>query len=277
MRSAKPILAACTMLAALTMQPAVATAGPNFYNDAQAAFGRGDIPGGLVAIGKVDPDDDDAAALQAMWADFVDDWTLKGAALSRLDEPRRAQVEHALRSVATAATTPPNPFPSIQGPRTAIVVLGMGLLPDGSIRPEHAARLQAAWVQAVAAPFSPIVVTGGMPQNGVTEAEAMRRWLTDRLIPAQRIHVENRSGSTVENAIYSADLLKGIGADSAVVVTSANHIRRATADFSIAGIAVIGAMSTVDGIVPQLMPVAKPLQRGMYADATRVLGLPARR
>ena len=38
------------------------------------------------------------------------------------------------------------------------------MLPDGALRPELVHRLNAAWVQAIAAPFSRVVVTGGNPQ-----------------------------------------------------------------------------------------------------------------
>lgn len=138
-------------------------------------------------------------------------------------------------------------------------------------------RLQAAFVQALAAPASPIIVTGGNPVNGITEAAAMQGWLQRNGIPAGRIHAEHRAGSTVQNALFSTELIRFIGASSAVVVTSANHIRRATVDFNVAGIPVIGAMSTVNQILPQLLPVSKVEQRGMYIDATRVFGLAAER
>src|SRR5690242_17592489 len=68
-----------------------------------------------------------------------------------------AGVIEQLRSVGD----PLPPLPAPHGPTTAIVVLGYGLLPDGGMRPELVARLQAALVQAVVSPASPIIVTGG--------------------------------------------------------------------------------------------------------------------
>ena len=115
-----------------------------------------------------------------------------------------ARTNDVLHAVTAAAATLPNPLPALVGPQTGIVVLGYGLLPDGALRPELENRLTAAWMQAIAAPFSPVIVTGGNPQNGISEAEAMRRWLTARGLPGDRIHVEDRAGSTVQNALFSA-------------------------------------------------------------------------
>lgn len=277
------VLYALLTVTIMSTSAAIATAATpsQLYNDAQANFARGDAALGLGRISElinVSPGDLDALALQAIWADYAGDTGRRIDALNRLGAANpgmRAGVDNLLRSIAIAAFTPPNPFPSIQGPQTAIVVLGYGLLPGGVLRPELVSRLQAALVQAIVAPMSPIIVTGGNPVNGITEAAAMKAWFERSGIPASRIHAEHRAGSTVENALFSTQLIKSVGATSAVVVTSANHIRRATVDFNVAGIPVIGAMSTLNQLLPQLLPVNKTQQRNMYVDATRVFGLPA--
>ncbi|MFX5922296.1 YdcF family protein, partial [Acinetobacter baumannii] len=79
-----------------------------------------------------------------------------------------------------------------RGPDTAIVVLGYGLLPDGAMRPELVERLRAGYAQALLAPASPIIVTGGNPRNGTTEAAAMADWLVARGIPPARVHRDDR-------------------------------------------------------------------------------------
>lgn len=280
------VLCAFLTVAIVTTSAATAAAATpsQLYNDAQVNFVRGDATGGLGKISdllNVSPGDVDALALQAIWADYAGDFGRKVDALNRLGAANpgmRAGVDNLLRSIATAAFTPPNPFPSFQGPQTAIVVLGYGLLPGGVLRPELVHRLQAAFVQAITAPMSPIIVTGGNPVNGITEAAAMQAWFQRSGIPANRIHAEHRAGSTVQNALFSTKLIRSIGANSAVVVTSANHIRRATVDFNVAGIPVVGAMSTVNQLLPELLPLLnKTQQRSMYVDATRVFGLPAAR
>lgn len=130
-----------------------------------------------------------------------------------------------------------------RGPGTAVVVLGYGLLPDGSMRPELIARLHAGFAQALLAPASPIIVTGGNPRNGVTEAEAMAAWLIGHGIPAQRVHVESEADDTLGNATESARVMREIGSRDAVVVTSADHMDRAVGDFVDAGVAVVATVT----------------------------------
>ncbi|MEV0338105.1 YdcF family protein [Nocardia sp. NPDC050713] len=150
----------------------------------------------------------------------------------------------------SAAASPPLPrfasaLPALgfRGPGTAIVVLGYGLLPDGEMRPELLARLHAGFVQALLAPASPVIVTGGNPRNGVTEARAMADWLIARGIPAERVIVESDAASTVQNAEHSARIMRDIGARDAVVVTSADHIDRALGDFLGAGVDVVATVT----------------------------------
>ncbi|MCX5044411.1 YdcF family protein [Aldersonia sp. NBC_00410] len=272
------LLAAVLALGLGLAGPTTAAAAPpnQLYNEAQGAFSRGD-PG--LALGRINellaanPGDTDAQALRAMYADYTGDLISRFDALNR-SGPRRGQVDYALGAIAASSFTPPNPFPAILGPQTAIVVLGYGLLPDGTMRPELVNRLRSAAVQALIAPGSPVIVTGGNPQNGITEAAAMQGWLIANGVPANRVHAEHRAGSTVGNALNSVPLARSLGANSVALVTSANHIRRATVDFNVAGLGVVGAMSTTDELLGQLPPVGKRDQLGMYVDASRVMGLP---
>nr|WP_232541384.1 YdcF family protein [Nocardia bovistercoris] len=276
------IAASCAAVALSGVAATPASAGPEtdaLYNSAQRNFTDGDDAAGradLRALIGADPADAEALSLQAIWSHFAGDIPALVDAMARLnavDPGMAAGTNHVIDAVGAAAGTLPNPLPALIGPQTGIVVLGYGLLPDGALRPELVNRLTAAWIQAVAAPFSPVVVTGGNPQNGITEAEAMRAWLVGHGLPPNRIHLETRAGSTVGNALYTTRLLRDIGATSAVVVTSPNHIRRAVADFIVAGTAVVGAMTSMDQLVSQLPPPSRPNQRGIYLDATRTFQL----
>ncbi|MFD3594173.1 ElyC/SanA/YdcF family protein [Nocardia sp. NPDC058640] len=283
----KQLAAAVVTAAALTgttVGPAIAESNVTaLYNSAQQHFTDGDDVAGradLRALIAADPHDAEALALHAIWSHYAGDQAAVGDALGRLgaiDPAKAAGTNHVLHAVTAAASTLPNPLPALVGPQTGIVVLGYGLLPDGALRPELENRLTAAWLQAVAAPFSPVVVTGGNPQNGISEAEAMRRWLVARGLPGDRIHVEDRAGSTVQNALFSTRLLRDLGVHSAVVVTSPNHIRRAVADFIVAGTHVVGAMTSLEQLVSQLPPPARSAQRGIYLDATRTFELDSSR
>ncbi|NLU84545.1 YdcF family protein [Rhodococcus sp. HNM0569] len=128
---------------------------------------------------------------------------------------------------------------------THIVVLGAGLFDDGSMRPVLHNRLQAAKLLAQRYPFTPIIVSGGVPKNGITEAGAMHSWLVANGIPDIRITEENTSRSTIENAKNSNAILASRGATGAVVVTSPDHLQRAMIDFRSA----FGGRIPVAGVV----------------------------
>ena len=75
-----------------------------------------------------------------------------------------------------------------------------------------------------------IVVSGGRgPQEEVTEASAMERYLMDKGISKQRIVKEERATSTYENFKFSREILDKHfkGAYTCVFVTSDFHLYRA--------------------------------------------------
>ncbi|MEU1981343.1 YdcF family protein [Nocardia sp. NPDC019395] len=149
-----------------------------------------------------------------------------------------------------------SPLVRVHGPGTAIVILGYGLLPDGSMRPELVDRLRAGYVQALVAPQSPVIVTGGNPRNGITEAAAMADWLIGHGLPAYRVHQEPAAADTVQNAQRSAPLIHSLGARDVVVVTSENHIGRAAASFAAAGVPVTATLTP--GQIPGFVTVFGP-------------------
>ncbi|NLU62775.1 YdcF family protein [Rhodococcus sp. HNM0563] len=128
---------------------------------------------------------------------------------------------------------------------THLVVLGAGLTEDGKIRPVLAQRLEAALRAAERYPESPVVVTGGVPRNGITEAGAMKEWLVSRGVPPERIIEESESTSTVENARFTNDVLLERRATGAVLVTNRDHLERAMINFRQA----VDARIPVAGIV----------------------------
>ncbi|MET4610335.1 uncharacterized SAM-binding protein YcdF (DUF218 family) [Rhodococcus sp. PvR044] len=128
---------------------------------------------------------------------------------------------------------------------TNIVALGAGLFPNGTMRPVLESRMQATLQVAHRYPLSPIIVSGGVPQNEITESRAMRDWLIGHGIPAFRITEEYTSRSTVENARNTNAILAQRGATSAVVVTSPDHLQRAMVDFRVA----VGGRIPIAGVV----------------------------
>jgi uncharacterized SAM-binding protein YcdF (DUF218 family) len=131
--------------------------------------------------------------------------------------------------------------------KPAIVILGYGLTPDGAMRPLLYTRVLTGLAVAQFFPQSPIIVTGGNARNGRTEAAAMRNTLMMLGFPANRIIVEDRANSTVQNAQFSVPLAKKAGATGIILVTSSTHQGRADGNFADAGGNVLATVSFPDG------------------------------
>lgn len=91
-----------------------------------------------------------------------------------------------------------------------VIVLGYALKPDGEMRPELIGRLETALECARQYPDAYILCTGGPTASGcpeATEAERMGDWLVQNGLERDRLFIENRSLTTVQNAQYSAEIL----------------------------------------------------------------------
>lgn len=109
----------------------------------------------------------------------------------------------------------------------AVVVLGCRVRGE-TPSPMLARRLDAALETLSENPDALCVVCGGKGSGeNISEAEAMRRYLTERGIPDERILAEDRSTNTRENITFAAELLKERGIDRVVIVTSEFHQYRA--------------------------------------------------
>ena len=131
--------------------------------------------------------------------------------------------------------------------KPAIVILGYGLNPDGTMRAILRRRVMTGLTVAQSFPQSPIIVTGGNPQNGNTEAGQMRKMLLLLGFPDNRIIVEDKANSTVQNAQFSVPLAKEAGTSGIILVTSTTHQGRADGDFADAGGNILATVSYPDG------------------------------
>ncbi len=125
-------------------------------------------------------------------------------------------------SMMVAATTRPAPE------NATLIVLGAGLRGE---RPSRTLRerLEAAYDYLVAHPDAVCIVTGGQgPDELISEAEAMRRYLADKGIAENRLYVEDQSTSTAENFAFSRRVAEEHGLSlSVAVVTQEFHQYRA--------------------------------------------------
>jgi uncharacterized SAM-binding protein YcdF (DUF218 family) len=117
----------------------------------------------------------------------------------------------------------------------AVVVLGARVLPGG----EPSGALRARVEQAVAlhrrglAPR--LVFSGGVGVHPPAEARVMLRLAVALGVPASACFLEERSHSTEQNARYSAELLRELGARRVGVVSDPYHLLRARQYFRLHG------------------------------------------
>lgn len=109
-----------------------------------------------------------------------------------------------------------------------VVVLGCAVNGD---QPSAmlASRLDAAYDYLVENPEAIAILTGGHdPQDAISEAECMYRYLTEKGIESSRLYKEERSTSTYENLLYSEELIEQNGLNrELLLVTNEFHEYRA--------------------------------------------------
>ncbi len=92
-----------------------------------------------------------------------------------------------------------------------LVALGFQLNPDGTIRDELVERLKVLLAASKKYPQAVIVCTGGgtaADDPTATEAGKMAEWLREQGVDPSRVHVEDRSVTTAQNAIFTFDILE---------------------------------------------------------------------
>ena len=117
------------------------------------------------------------------------------------------------------------------GYEDALVVLGCGVRGD-RVSVGLARRLDKAisFYETQGNPDLLLVVSGGQgPQEKITEAEAMRRYLVDAGVPDTQIIKEEKATSTLENLKFSDEILRERFPNGyrAALVTSSFHVYRA--------------------------------------------------
>jgi len=114
----------------------------------------------------------------------------------------------------------------------AIIVLGSPADSDGNPTPFQLARVSEA-VQEYQRGIAPrLILSGAAAHNQFVEARVMARAAEAQGIPSSAIFVEPQAMDTVQNACYSARIMKAHGWHSAEVVSSAAHLPRAGLIFS---------------------------------------------
>jgi uncharacterized SAM-binding protein YcdF (DUF218 family) len=122
-----------------------------------------------------------------------------------------------------------------QQPREAALVLGAALW-DGHPSPALQERLDMALHLYRTGRVRLLVLSGGMGNDGITEAEGMKRYLMQHGVKKAHLLLENRSTNTRQNLFYSKELLKKHPIHSVYLVTHDYHMDRALTYARAAGI-----------------------------------------
>ena len=114
----------------------------------------------------------------------------------------------------------------------AIVVLGTPADSDGNPSPEMLERVTEGVREYERGVAPRLIVTGTAAHNRFVEAEVMARVAQAQGVPAANILRETQALDTIQNACYSARILKGHGWRSAEIVSGTAHLPRAAMIFS---------------------------------------------
>lgn len=155
-------------------------------------------------------------------------------------------VEWAARQLETEPALASNDWERARQVAQAIVVLGAGREQAdpgwGSDQPSHVALERLRYASRLAkATGLPILASGGLhygepPSEALLAAEALQRDFS-----TETRWLEERSRTTWENAVQSAEMLKAAGVGRVLLVTSASHMPRARWCFEQVGLQVIPA------------------------------------
>lgn len=106
-----------------------------------------------------------------------------------------------------------------------MIVLGNRLKDDSSIT-----HIMKEWLDLAIKGyeiFSPtqIIVSGGVANKKakISEAKAMYDYLVNNGIPSNKIIMENKSKTTIENALFSIPIALELSPNAVIVVTSIDH------------------------------------------------------
>lgn len=131
------------------------------------------------------------------------------------------------------------------GQEQVVIVLGAGLHRD---KPSMLLRyrLDKAYEYAAAHPDVLVITSGGQGRDEwVPEGQAMRDYLIEKGLSAERVLAENKSTSTEENFAFSLDILQARGYSAAtpiVYVSNAFHCYRAGRYAAMAGFTTVTAL-----------------------------------
>jgi uncharacterized SAM-binding protein YcdF (DUF218 family) len=120
----------------------------------------------------------------------------------------------------------------------AAIVLGAMVCPDGSPSPALARRVARAVRLIGEGRAGHLLMSGGAVRHATPEAHVMRDLALAAGVPAERVHVEDRSLNTIGNALLSRAIVEELGWRRLLVVTDSCHMMRSLYTFHRLGLKV---------------------------------------
>lgn len=111
------------------------------------------------------------------------------------------------------------------GKADALIVLGY-VSKDGQIHPLLKERLDEAYKLFRQYGHQYIIVSGGAVGSRRSEAELMKKYLVEKGIPAKKVLKEDKSSNTVQNLMFSKQIMEQYQLETFVIITNLFHIRR---------------------------------------------------
>jgi uncharacterized SAM-binding protein YcdF (DUF218 family) len=125
-----------------------------------------------------------------------------------------------------------------------IVVLGGGIYPDGGLSWFSLMRTVKG-VELYKKGYADKILFSGCTANpnplNVPEENGMARIAVNLGVPTRAILLEEKSTRTYESALKTAEMMKENGLTTALLVTSASHMKRSMLSFEHAGVKVFAA------------------------------------
>lgn len=137
------------------------------------------------------------------------------------------------------------------GPADLAVVLGNHVAADGTVSGRLVRRLDRALALYQQGKVPTIIVSGGRDPGSPFEAEAMKRYLVERGVPADAV-VEDRGGeNTYLTARFTAEYMQQHGLRSVIAVSQYYHISRSKLALRRFGVAEVRGAHAVMVIEPR--------------------------
>lgn len=154
--------------------------------------------------------------------------------------------------------------PRAVDPYDVAIILGARILADGRPSPAMIRRVERGVALLRQGRARALLMSGGVTGGDIAEAVLMRGLALAAGADPEAVHVEDRARDTIQNALFSAVLVRARGWRRLAVVTDSFHVPRVSYIFRRFGLA-----AAIIGVRP-----ARPTRQWWLAHGREVLAMP---